>query len=113
MSAVRITRKRTFKTLSETGSEFSPEGPAQTFDLEVCIEGEVQTKTGMVMNIRDLDRIIALTLEPLEGKKISKTSAELAQDLFAKIRPSINFHNARLLKVRLSESADLWYDVWA
>ena len=113
MSAVRISRRRDFKIQSATGRDFSPQGPALAYQLEVCIEGDLQEKTGMLMNIRDLDTILQLTLKEFENKATAHATPALAQELFNKIRPSITLHNARLLRVRLKENDDLWYDVWA
>lgn len=113
MSVVRLARRQSFEMLSPLGQNFSPQGPTHHFDLEVYVEGEMNEKSGMVMNIRELDRMIGEVLIPFHEKKLEMESGALAVKLCERIRPCMGTFNSRLIKVRLFENPDLWFDVWA
>lgn len=113
MSVVRIARKHAFQALSPLGQNFSPAGPTHHYELEVYIEGELQERTGMVVNVRELDRMIGEVVLPFRHKPLALDSGQLAVHLFERIRPCMGTFNSRLIKLRLIESADLWFDVWA
>jgi len=113
MSVVRLARRHSFSVLSALGQNFSPAGPTHNYDLEVYIEGELNERNGMVVNIRELDRMVGEVVLPFRDKKLEMDSGRFAVHLFERIRPCMGTFNARLIKVRLIENPDLWFDVWA
>lgn len=113
MSIVRVARRHPFQMLSAAGENFSPNGPTHHYELEVYVEGELNESTGMVMNIRELDRMIGEVLIPFRDQPLKLESGQLAIKLCERIRPCMGTFNSRLIKVRLFENPDLWFDVWA
>jgi 6-pyruvoyltetrahydropterin/6-carboxytetrahydropterin synthase len=113
MSTVRLARRHPFQMLNASGENFSPKGPTHHFELEVYIEGEMNEKTGMVVNIQELDRMIGEVLIPFREQPLEMASGQLAVKICQRIRPCMGTFNSRLIKVRLFENPDLWFDVWA
>lgn len=111
MSAVRIARRHRFTCHSDLGRDFSPHGPTHNYELEAYVEGRLG-RGGMVMNVRDLDTLLAATVKPFSEMQNSMPSADLAQSIFKQLSTYISQHNARLIKLRLYENSDLWFDVW-
>ncbi len=112
MSTVRLARRHSFQCLSPAGLNFSPNGPAHHYELEVYVEGEMRETTGMVLNIRELDRLIGEVVAPFTMKPLEVPSEVLATQLVARIQPCMASFNSRLIKLRLIENPDLWFDVW-
>ena len=112
MSVVRLARRHAFQCLSPAGQNFSPLGPTHNYELEVYVEGEMRERDGMVLNIRELDRMIGEVIVPFTTKPLTVPSEVLAADLVPRIQRCMSSFNARLVKVRLIETPDLWFDVW-
>lgn len=67
----------------------------------------------MVINIGDLDRLLKEAVEPLDRQVNSESSSDLAQRIFDRVDSALRAKNLDLVKVRLFENPDLWFDVWA
>ncbi len=138
MSLTRLARRRGFHCLHryevkdwttdrnelEFGACFTPNGHGHTYELEAYFEGPVDPLTGMIVNIADIDKMLAASLEPIEGKHLNfevpefkdtvPTTEVLAEYLMNRLFKSMkkSFKGLRLVKVRLFESDSLWVDVW-
>ena len=134
MSRTVLARRRGFQCLhryavaewsdsansSEFGACFTPGGHGHDYELEVYLSGPIHPVTGMVLNLKDVDRVLSEVLSSIEGKHIDfevtqmkgkvPTTERLAQFLFSELEP--RFSGARLEKIRLYEYEDLWVDVW-
>ena len=133
MSRTRLARRKGFQCLhryvipewtdsansSAFGACFLPDGHGHNYELEVYLEGEPDPKTGMIMNLADVDQVLAEVVEPLDGKHVNlevpelsgvvPTTERLAHFLFARLQKRFT----GLVKIRLYEYDDLWVDVWA
>jgi 6-pyruvoyltetrahydropterin/6-carboxytetrahydropterin synthase len=99
---------------------YTPYGHGHNYILEAYISGEIDPTSGMVINLRDVDRILKLVLEPLdhhhlnfdvpEFKTVVPTTENIAKYCFEKIEKEISSFSAKLEKVRLYEGEDLWVD---
>lgn len=112
MSAVRVIRRTPFRVHSPEGKHFSPEGACFDFQVEAYVEGGLK-KNGTVVNVRDLDQLMNDVFTDLRQKKLPVKSPEIAETLFHALKIPIALKDARLVKLRLIESPDLWFDVWA
>lgn len=101
----------------------SPYGHGHNYRLCVTVEGRVDPRTGMVMNIAELDRLLKeLTLQ-FDHKFINldhpafQTSIPTTESLAGYIRDGLQHRlreytiEARLFRVRLYEDPTLWSDV--
>jgi 6-pyruvoyltetrahydropterin/6-carboxytetrahydropterin synthase len=81
--------------------------------------GEIDPVTGMVLNVKDLKKLLeSQVLEPMDHKFLNQevpefrtripTTENLAIEIWNRISPRINF--GRLHRVRLYETADLYVD---
>lgn len=102
------------------GACFTPHGHGHNYELEVYLEGEPDPVTGMILNLADVDRVLAEVVAGLEGKHVNldvpelrgqvPTTERLAHFLWSRLQS--RFAPARLAKLRLYEYDDLWVDVW-
>jgi len=103
------------------GSCYTPYGHGHNYDLEAFFEGKIDSKTGMVINLRDIDIMLKRAVEPLdhhhlnfdvpEFKEVVPTTENIAKYCFDKISAQLGQSgNVRLSQVRLYEGHDLWVD---
>ncbi len=105
------------------GACFTPHGHGHNYELEAYLEGPVNTLTGMILNLVDVDQILSELLKPFDGKHLNfevpefkgkvPTTELLAQLLFDRAQLLFSAHGTKLVKLRLHEYEDLWVDVWA
>jgi hypothetical protein len=99
------------RTESEDTLHFSPEGIRHQAHVEVVLAGPIDPTTGMIIDVRDVDRILARALAPFERGDPRPASTEAwAADLFDIL--NADFAPVRLEKLRVIERADTWVDVW-
>ena len=138
MSLTRLSRRRGFQCLhryqvndwpaarnqTESGACFTPEGHGHNYELEAYFEGAVDPESGMIVNLADVDSLLAKVLFPLEGKRLDSEIPEfkdtvptteilasyVTQNLLKTMHATLP--GIRLVKVRLYEYDDLWVDVW-
>src|SRR3954469_15995903 len=100
---------------------YNPPAHGHNYMVEVTVSGEVDPKTGMVVNLFDLKRILLAVLEEFDHKNLNldmpyfqsviPTSENLARVLWTKLetQPSIGTLHA----IRLYEDEDLYAEVTA
>jgi 6-pyruvoyltetrahydropterin/6-carboxytetrahydropterin synthase len=131
-----ITRKAEFSashvcrvdTLSEAenqrlyGAGANVNGHGHNYVVEVTVEGEPDPVTGMVMDLKDLKQILEDEIvEPMDHRFLNRevepfsrvvpTTENVAAEIWKRLDRRIVLPNARLARVRLFETADLFADV--
>lgn len=92
-------------------------GHGHNYTVEVTLSGRVDPVTGMVINLADVDRLIQThVIETLDHKNLNldvptlagriPTTEVLAGYVWDQLAPKVT--GARLVKVRICESDDLW-----
>lgn len=138
MSLTRLARRHSFQTLEpfsardlsvdrnpiELGPCFTPSGQGHNYEIEAYFEGPVEKHSGMIVNLAEVDSLLARVLSPLNGQALSVAISEFmgekpsVEDLASYVAQSMiremkfSTPGVRLVKVRLYESEDLWVDVW-
>ena len=113
---------------SETfGKCNNPNGHGHNYVLEVTISGEVDSRTGMVVKVDDLDRIIDkqvygrfdhkhLNLDTVEFQSLNPTSENFVQVLWdllvADIRSLDPARSVQLYRLRLRETPKSFFDYY-
>ncbi len=111
------------------GSSAMPSGLGHNFRLEAHFRGEIDSQTGMIINLADIDTWLKKLVAPLDHHHLNKdveffksnvpTAENIARycfDSLKKIMTTVQMihkpmnKSARLLKVRLYEGEDLWVD---
>lgn len=110
------------ENLKEFGPCFSPTGHGHSYRMECFIEGEVDSTTGMIINLRELDQLLKEAVSELDGKFLNKdvdeflntnpTTEKIAQYLFKKIEKRTKPFSIALKKLRLYETDQLWVDAF-
>ncbi|MGH9406026.1 MAG: 6-carboxytetrahydropterin synthase [Terriglobia bacterium] len=96
-------------------------GHGHNYTLEVTVAGEVDPATGMVLNITELKKLLAAeVLEAMDHKLLNAevpafaiqipTTENIAVEIWKRLAPKLTF--ARLHRVRLYETADLYADYY-
>ncbi len=131
-----VTRKAEFSAshvcrisgLSETqnrelyGEGANPNGHGHNFVLEVTVEGEPDSVTGMVMDLKQLKDVIEeevvapmdhrfLNFEVPPFTRVIPTTENVAREIWRRLAARLKTSAVRLAKVRLFETADLYVDV--
>jgi 6-pyruvoyltetrahydropterin/6-carboxytetrahydropterin synthase len=103
------------------GRNANPNGHGHNYVLEVTIEGEPDTTTGMVFDLRELKEILnEQVVEPMDHRFLNRevppfdrvvpTTENLAIEIWKRLEPRIDRPNVRLRNVRLYETTDLYVD---
>jgi len=103
------------------GPCFNPPAHGHNYMVEVTVLGEVDPKTGMVVNLFDLKRILLTVLEEFDHKNLNldmpyfegriPTSENLARVLWTKL--DVQKDIGTLHAIRLYEDEDLYAEVTA
>jgi 6-pyruvoyltetrahydropterin/6-carboxytetrahydropterin synthase len=103
------------------GSCYNPPAHGHNYMIEVTVSGEVDPKTGMVVNLFDLKRSLLKVLEEFDHKNLNldmpyfkdriPTSENLARVLWSKLDGQKDI--GRLHAIRLYEDEDLYAEVTA
>jgi len=109
------------KNRSVFGLCYNPPAHGHNYLLEVTVAGEVDPKTGMVVNLFDLKRVLLQVLEEFDHRNLNldmpyfegkiPTSENLARVLWAKLDKQESI--GTLHAIRLYEDEDLYADVTA
>ena len=135
--AMFITRKAEFSashvcrvdTLSDAenqrlfGAGSNSNGHGHNYVVEVTVEGDPDPLTGMVMDLKTLKQILEQEIvEPMDHRFLNHevspfnhvvpTAENVAAEIWRRLAPCIDAPNARLARVRLFETADLFVDVF-
>jgi 6-pyruvoyltetrahydropterin/6-carboxytetrahydropterin synthase len=101
----------------------SPYGHGHNYELHVTVQGEVDEKTGMIINLSDLKKMVNRVLVQFDHKFLNldtpyfkdkiPTTENIALILFDLIDEELSGQgNFELYKIRLYEKNDLYVDVW-
>ncbi|MBI3355991.1 MAG: 6-carboxytetrahydropterin synthase [Nitrospirae bacterium] len=103
------------------GPCYNPPAHGHNYLLEVTVSGEIDPKTGMVVNLFDLKRVLLAVIEEFDHKNLNldmpyfndriPTSENLARVLWTKLAPQQ--HIGTLHTIRLCEDEDLYAEVTA
>ena len=106
------------------GPNANPNGHGHNYVLEVTVEGDPDPVTGMVFDLRELKEILNQeVVEPMDHRflnrevppfdRIVPTAENIAAEIWRRLEGRIKrgHQSARLAKVRLYETADLYVDV--
>ncbi len=104
------------------GPGANPNGHGHNYIVEVTVEGEPDGRTGMVMDLKDLKQILEeevvtpmdhrfLNYEVPPFDRIIPTAENVAAEIWRRLEPRIERPGAKLSKVRLFETLDLYVDV--
>ena len=99
----------------------NPHGHGHNYALEVTIAGEVNPATGMVLNIKDLKKLLeAEVLEAMDHRFLNAevtafatripTTENIAIEIWNRLAPKLTL--GKLHRVRLYETADLYVDYY-
>lgn len=100
-------------------SEF---GFGNNYILEAYFQGPIDPKTGLVVNLSDIDPVLKAVIQPLDHQNLSHTVSEfkdqaptlerIAQYCYEKILEKGQGLNAKLIRVRLYQGEHYWSDYW-
>ncbi len=104
------------------GDEANPNGHGHNYVVEVTVSGEPDPVTGMVLDLKDLkDLIEREVIEPMDHRflnfevppfhEVVPTPENIAAEIWKRLAPHIDSASARLAKVRLYETPDLYVEV--
>lgn len=103
------------------GKEASPLGHGHNFTLEVTVEGEIDSKTGMIINLFDLKEIINRVIIDFDHKNLNEdninfknlipTPENICRVLWELLNDELNkLSSCKLYRIRLFETEDLFVD---
>jgi 6-pyruvoyltetrahydropterin/6-carboxytetrahydropterin synthase len=104
------------------GLDANPNGHGHNYVFEVTIEGDPDPVTGMIMDLKDLKQILEeeivtpmdhrfLNHEVAPFDHVVPTSEDVASEIWRRLEPRVSTDRARMARVRLWETADLYVDV--
>jgi 6-pyruvoyltetrahydropterin/6-carboxytetrahydropterin synthase len=97
----------------------NPFGHGHNYEVEATVAGPVDPQTGMVLNLREIDEVLQsqvvsrmdhrhLNEELPEWRDRVPTTENLAVAIWERIEPELRRRGARLARVRLYESPDVY-----
>ena len=99
----------------------NPNGHGHNYTLEVTVKGDVNPRSGFVVDLKDLKEIMNReVLDVLDHRFLNKEVAEFAQQIptteniavhiWQRLQPRL--HDAKLHRVRVYETPDLFVDYY-
>jgi len=109
------------ENLALYGAGANPHGHGHNYVLEVTLEGEPDPVTGMVVDLKDVKRILEQqVVEPMDHRHLNRevppfdqivpTTENFAVELWRRLEPRFRATPARLRNLRLYETEDLFVD---
>lgn len=103
------------------GEEANPHGHGHNFVLEVTLEGEPDSVTGMIVDLRQVKQVLQQeVVEPMDHRhlnrevppfdKVVPTPENLALEIWRRLEPRFAGTPARLKQIRLFETEDLYVE---
>ncbi|MGH9357377.1 MAG: 6-carboxytetrahydropterin synthase [Terriglobia bacterium] len=103
------------------GKSGNPHGHGHNYALEVTVGGEINPATGMVLNIKDLKKLLeSEVLELMDHKFLNRevsafaernpTTENIAVEIWNLLAPKLSL--GKLHRVRVYESPDLFVDYY-
>lgn len=119
--ACRSPRLSDEENLRVYGPAANPNGHGHNYVVDVTLEGEPDPVTGMVMDLKDLKRILATQVEEVYDHRFLNrevasfadmvpTVENIAIDIWRRVEPHIPANSGRLHSVRVYETPDLFAD---
>jgi 6-pyruvoyltetrahydropterin/6-carboxytetrahydropterin synthase len=104
------------------GTGSNPNGHGHNYVVEVTVEGQPDPVTGMIMDLKDLKQILEEeVVEPMDHRflnhevppfdRIVPTAENVAAEIWRRMDQRLKNAAARLFRVRLFETSDLYVDV--
>jgi 6-pyruvoyltetrahydropterin/6-carboxytetrahydropterin synthase len=110
------------KNIQEFGLCTSPYGHGHNYELHVTITGEIDPKTGMIVNLTVLKARVNDILKQFDHKFLNldtpyfkekiPTTENIAVVLFELIDKDLSTDGYELVRIRLYERHDLYAEVW-
>jgi 6-pyruvoyltetrahydropterin/6-carboxytetrahydropterin synthase len=105
------------------GPEANPHGHGHNYVVEVSVAGVPDALTGMVMDLKELKRILTReVVEPYDHRflnyevppfdRVTPTVENIARDIWSRLDPELRGANRKLRSVRVYETSDLFVDYW-
>jgi 6-pyruvoyltetrahydropterin/6-carboxytetrahydropterin synthase len=105
------------------GEGANPNGHGHNYVVEVTVEGDPDPVTGMVINLKDLKDILEeAVVAPMDHRFLNAeieafkyaipTTENVALEIWRRLEAPLRNASARLVQVRLFETADLYVDVF-
>lgn len=109
------------ENLALYGPDANPHGHGHNYVLEVTLEGRPDPVTGMVVDLKDVKRILEEhVVEPMDHRHLNRevapfadvvpTTENLAVEIWRRLEPCFEATPARLRNLRLYETEDLFVD---
>jgi len=103
------------------GEDSNPNGHGHNYVVEVSIEGDPDPVSGMVFDLKRLKAVIRReVIEPFDHRFLNRevapfdrvvpTTENIAREIWRRLEPELAAANARLHRVRLYETEDLYVD---
>ena len=104
------------------GPGANPNGHGHNYVLEVTVEGDPDPVTGMVMDLKDLKKILDQEIvQPMDHRflnyevkpfdRVVPTAENIAAEIWRRLDPRLSTGARRLARVRLFETSELYVDV--
>jgi 6-pyruvoyltetrahydropterin/6-carboxytetrahydropterin synthase len=104
------------------GTGANANGHGHNYVVEITVEGEPDAVTGMIMDLKDLKQILEEEIvEPMDHRflnhevepfdRIVPTAENVAAEIWRRMDRRLRNPEARLHRVRLFETTDLYVDV--
>jgi 6-pyruvoyltetrahydropterin/6-carboxytetrahydropterin synthase len=103
------------------GERAGSHGHGHNYVIEVSIEGDPDSVTGMIVDLKLVKDIIQRdVIEPMDHRhlnyevppfdRIVPTPENLVREIWRRLQPGLTFPNARLRSIRLFETDELYVD---
>jgi len=103
------------------GEDSNPNGHGHNYVVEVSIEGDPDPVSGMVFDLKRLKAVIRReVIEPFDHRFLNRevepfdrvvpTTENIAREIWQRLEPELAAEKARLHRVRLYETEDLYVD---
>lgn len=104
------------------GDDANPNGHGHNYIVEATVEGEPDPVSGMVIDLKELKEILEReVVAPLDHRflnyevppfdRIVPTAANVAREIWRRLDRPLTSRRAKLSRVRLFETSDLYVDV--
>jgi 6-pyruvoyltetrahydropterin/6-carboxytetrahydropterin synthase len=104
------------------GEGANPNGHGHNYSVEVTIEGEPDHVTGMILDLKLLKDILEREIvQPMDHRFLNyevppfdtvvPTTENVAREIWNRLEPHLSMPHARLARVRLFETPDLYVDI--
>ena len=103
------------------GEDSNPNGHGHNYVVEVSIEGDPDPVSGMVFDLKRLKAVLhRQVIEPFDHRFLNRevapfdrvvpTTENIAREIWRRLEPELAAEKARLHRVRLYETEDLYVD---